>query len=74
MTEATGDIEPELDRKELAEALRVSTDTIHRLTHSGDIPYIRPGRVYRYRLSEVRAALRPDQTDTWAPPSRKRRI
>jgi len=64
--------EPDISRKELALALGVSTDTIHRLTHSGDIPYIRPGRIYRYRLSEVRAALRPDQTDTWAPPSRKK--
>ncbi|PZE66943.1 helix-turn-helix domain-containing protein [Curtobacterium sp. MCBD17_021] len=64
--------EPDISRKELAVALGVSTDTIHRLTHSGDIPYLKVRKLYRYRLSEVRAALQPERQDSWAPPSRKK--
>lgn len=65
--------EPDVSRKELALALGVSTDTIHRLTHQGAIPYIRAGRAYRYNVAEVREALRPRTTDSWARPSRKKR-
>jgi excisionase family DNA binding protein len=64
--------EPDVTRKELALALGVSLDTVHRLTHSGDIPYIRRGRLYRYNVAEVRAALRPQTVDSWARPSRKK--
>lgn len=64
--------EPDVTRKELALALGVSLDTVHRLTHSGDIPYIRRGRIYRYNIAEVRAALRPQTVDSWARPSRKK--
>jgi excisionase family DNA binding protein len=67
------DHEPLVDRKALAVALGVSLDTVHRLTHSGDIPYIRAGRAYRYSIAEVREALRPQNADAWAPPSRKKR-
>lgn len=70
--EPTAQGERDVSRKELALALGVSLDTIHRLTHSGDIPYIRVGRVYRYSIAAVRAALRPEQRDSWAPPSRKK--
>jgi excisionase family DNA binding protein len=63
---------PDLTRKELALALGVSLDTVYRLTHSRDIPFIRLGRAYRYNLAEVRQALRPEQRDSWAPPSRKK--
>ncbi|MGW8430902.1 helix-turn-helix domain-containing protein [Curtobacterium citreum] len=65
--------ETDVTRRELALVLGVSTDTIHRLTHEGTIPYIRAGRAYRYRVSEVREALRPRTVDSWAPPSRKKR-
>jgi excisionase family DNA binding protein len=65
--------EPDVTRKELALALGVSLDTVHRLTHSGDIPYIRRGRIYRYRVTEVREALRPQTVDSWSRPSRKKR-
>jgi excisionase family DNA binding protein len=60
-------------RKELAAALGVSLDTVHRLTHSGDIPYLRRGRLYRYNIAEVREALRPQVIDSWARPSRRKK-
>lgn len=71
-TSTTALAEPDVTRKELALALGVSLDTVHRLTHSGDIPYIRRGRLYRYNVAEVRAALRPQTVDSWARPSRKK--
>ncbi|UWD83606.1 helix-turn-helix domain-containing protein [Curtobacterium flaccumfaciens] len=64
--------EPDVTRKELALALGISLDTVHRLTHSGDIPYLRRGRLYRYNVAEVREALRPQTVDSWARPSRKK--
>lgn len=48
--------EPDVARRELALALGISLDTAHRLTHSGDIPYLRRGRLYRYNVAEVREA------------------
>lgn len=64
--------EPDVTRRELALALGISLDTVHRLTHSGDIPYLRRGRLYRYNVAEVREALRPQTVDSWARPSRKK--
>lgn len=41
----------------LAEALRLSKDTIWRYTREGKIPFVRLGAQYRYRLDEVLDAL-----------------
>lgn len=43
--------------KELSDTLRKSTRTIYRMTHDGDIPYLRVGREYRYNPEAVIAKL-----------------
>lgn len=40
--------------REIAEAYRVTEQTVHRYRRDGKIPYIRlPGRGYRYRREDV---------------------
>ena len=42
--------------KEMAAALKVSTDTIYRWANLGEIPAHRFGRTWRFDLAEVKAA------------------
>jgi hypothetical protein len=51
------DREPWLTKRELAQALRISTRTIERL----GLPHLRVGGQNRYRMSEVEAALRHER-------------
>lgn len=46
-----------LNRKELAQLLGLSQQTISLYTKTGTIPSARMGRQYRYNLQKVRAAL-----------------
>lgn len=50
--------------KECAEQLGLSVDVIRRMARSGLIPYEQKGRYYRFRLSEVEAAIRKQMEDT----------
>jgi len=58
--------------KELAELLRVSTDTIRRAARNGLIPFTREGTAYRFdwrnvrRVMEVRAERMPYRRSTTA--------
>lgn len=45
---------------ELADILGVGRNTIRRHVEQGRIPFIRVGRQYRFRVSEVVAAYRDD--------------
>jgi excisionase family DNA binding protein len=46
---------------EVAEMMRVSSMTVYRLVHSGELPAVRFGRSYRIPESAVEAAIRlPD--------------
>lgn len=60
---------------EIADVLRVSTDTIRRRATTGEIPAIRIGRQWRFDLEEVKEHLRLLTTarDPWArsPASRR---
>lgn len=42
-----------LTAAEVADLLRVSTMTVYRLIHSGDLPAVRVGRSYRLEASDV---------------------
>jgi excisionase family DNA binding protein len=44
---------------EVAEMMRVSTMTVYRLVHSGELPAIRFGRSFRIPESAVAAAMQP---------------
>lgn len=44
--------EPWVSREEIAEHLKVSTDTIHRWIQAKRIPVQRVGRQWRFRVSE----------------------
>ena len=45
---------------EVAALLRVSSMTVYRLVHSGELPAVRFGRSYRIPESEVTRAIRTD--------------
>lgn len=47
--------EPWVSLEEIAEHLKVSTDTIHRWIRAKKIPVHRVGRFWRFRVSEVDA-------------------
>lgn len=47
--------EPWVSLEEIAEHLKVSTDTIHRWIRARKIPVHRVGRFWRFRVSEVDA-------------------
>lgn len=49
-----------LSTEEIAEHYSVAAITIYRLANAGRIPYIRVGRTYRFRLSEVDAAFKAE--------------
>lgn len=48
---------------EVAEMMRVSTMTVYRLVHSGELPAIRFGRSYRIPESAVAAAVQAPVAD-----------
>lgn len=49
---------PELTVTDLAKELQVSTSKLLRLTRAGRLPHLRIGRLIRYELEAVKAALR----------------
>ena len=55
-----------LSSAELADALAVSVDTVHRMSEAGELPAFRVGRQWRYDLDACRAAL---ATSTAPPPA-----
>lgn len=48
----------ELTVTDLAKELQVSTSKLLRLTRAGRLPHLRVGRLIRYELERVKAALR----------------
>ena len=53
-----------LTARQLAEILQVSESTIHRLRHTGKIPFLKiSDRLIRFNMKEVRHALRPHQEE-----------
>lgn len=50
----------ELTVTDLAKELQVSTSKLLRLTRAGQLPHLRVGRLIRYELDAVKAALRVD--------------
>lgn len=48
---------------EVAEMMRVSTMTVYRMVHAGDLPAIRFGRSFRIPESAVADAIRPGLSD-----------
>lgn len=46
---------------EVATLMRVSSMTVYRLVHSGELPAVRFGRSYRIPESEVRRAIRTSE-------------
>lgn len=66
--------EPMVTVQELAKHLNCSTATVYLLAKSGDIPSVRIGKSWRFRLSDVREALEPKPVDLWAPRSRKKKL
>lgn len=57
---------------ELARELKVSTDTVYRKAGK-EIPGFKIAGAWRFYLSEVVAAGRPEKADPWAQPERARR-
>lgn len=53
-----------LSTHDVAEHFGVSAMTIYRLANDGRLPHIRVGRSFRFRLSEVEAALRSENGET----------
>lgn len=53
----TVDTEAMITVRQLAAALQISPDTVYRLAQSGEITAARIGRIWRFRLSDVEAAL-----------------
>lgn len=51
---------PDLTVTDLSHALQVSTSKLLRLTRAGKLPHLRIGRLIRYELEAVKAALRVD--------------
>lgn len=59
--------------QELAEQeLRCSVQQVYRMAREGDIPGTRVGRSWRFKVAEVREALKQAPVDLWAPRSRKK--
>lgn len=52
--------------QEVAEMMRVSTMTVYRLVHAGELPAVRFGRSYRIPESAVAGAIGIADTDTRA--------
>ncbi len=52
--------------QEVAEMMRVSTMTVYRLVHAGELPAVRFGRSYRIPESAVAGAIGIADTDVQA--------
>lgn len=48
---------------EVAEMMRVSSMTVYRMVHAGDLPAVRFGRSFRIPESAVADAIAPGQAD-----------
>lgn len=72
------DHDPYIDAATLAGHLSVTRETVLRWARTGDIPHLRAGRTYRFRESEVIAALynpaRPRFFQSNISSSRRRRL
>lgn len=62
----------ELTVSDLAKALQVSTSKLLRLTRAGKLPHLRIGRLIRYELEAVKAALRVEAMPPSAQPGTSR--
>ena len=64
-----------LSLPETARMLGVSERTIHRWIHDGRLPVYKPGRAYRFRLSDIEAFLEEHRGGPLAqtPPEEERR-
>jgi excisionase family DNA binding protein len=51
---------------EVADMMRVSSMTVYRMVHAGDIPAVRFGRSFRIPESAVVAAIQPEQRSSIA--------
>lgn len=51
---------------EVADLMRVSSMTVYRMVHSGEIPAVRFGRSFRIPQSAVDAIVQQAQTDRWS--------
>ncbi|MEN3011170.1 MAG: helix-turn-helix domain-containing protein [Candidatus Bipolaricaulaceae bacterium] len=57
--------EPEfLTAQEVAQLLRVSVRTIHRLIHAGELPAVRVGRQWRVPAAALRELITPKAQST----------
>ncbi len=63
---------PELTVTDLAKELQVSTSKLLRLTRAGLLPHLRIGRLIRYELEKVKAALRVETQQHQAKPGTSR--
>lgn len=66
-----------LTAADISDILGCSRATVYRMAQAGDIPGMKIGtgtkrRDWRFYLTEVNAALKPEVVDLWAPPTRKR--
>ncbi|MGC5078502.1 helix-turn-helix domain-containing protein [Agrococcus sp. DT81.2] len=61
-----------LTAEQLAEHLGVTAETIRIKANADEIPGMRIGRLWRFDLAEVTAALKPS-TDSWAQPAQSKR-
>lgn len=55
-----------------ATELRCSVQQVYRMARDGDIPGTRIGRSWRFKVADVREALKHAPADLWAPRSRKK--
>lgn len=59
---AAGDAVPHLlTTQEVAERLRISVNSAHRLAESGELSSVRVGRLRRFRIADVTAYIERDQ-------------
>lgn len=63
---------PDLTVVDLAKELQVSTSKLLRLTRAGRLPHLRIGRLIRYELEKVKAALRVETSQHPAKPGTSR--
>ena len=59
---------PELTVADLSKELQVSTSKLLRLTRAGRLPHLRIGRLIRFELEKVKAALRVETVQHPAQP------
>lgn len=72
LAELAGEEDP-LTVVELARRVNLTPDTVYRKANSGAIPGFKIGGSWRFYLSEVVAAGRPQKVDEWEQPARAKR-